>query len=152
VGYLELQVLEGDASARRTVGAFPEFCDAVHVGSGNVLYVRPTIASALDDVAALTPLLVSIDHLLAVPHDSALGQERFDVTVRQDAESSDVIELRGGEMDFTVLVADDGPWPHVMLHRAVPRRHFFSSAFTPSLERAFLVALRDAVRPLVRQP
>jgi len=149
VGFLELQVLAGDASARRTVGVLGEWCADVRVGAGNVVYVRPDVASSLDDVAALTPLMISIAHLMRVQGDSALGQEHFNVQHREDAGGADVIDLHSGDMAFTALVVPDADWPHVMLHRAVPRRHSFSCAFTPLLERAFLVALRDAIRPLV---
>lgn len=149
MGFLEIQVLATDASARRTVGMFPQWTEDILLGNGNVVYVRPDVASSLEDVAALTPLMISIAHLMRVPGDPALGQEHFDVAHREDGGGSDVIELHSGEMAFTALVCVDNAWPHVMLHRAVPRRQSFSCAFTPTLERAFMIALRDAIRPFV---
>lgn len=158
MGFLEIQVLAADRSARRTVGAFPQWCESVHIGAGNVVYVRPDVASSLDDVAGLTPLVISLRHLLGVPYDSALGQEHFDVSIRSAEftdpaeDPCDVIELRSGEMALSALLPHNGVWPHVMLHRALPRGHSFATLFTSTIERAFLAALRDAVRGRVREP
>lgn len=145
MGVLEVQVLHSDASARAMleIGADARVC----VRNETLIHLRPSVASSLEEVAALTPLLISFDHLLAVPHDSALGEESFETVLHHDAEI-DSVELRAGELLFAALVPRDASWPHVMVHRALPRQHPFATALSARMERALLVALRDAIRHL----
>lgn len=150
MGVLEIQVLGNDRAARETLDGLQEFCQDVHVGAGKVVYMRPSVGSSLADVVGLTPLIISLGHLLAVPYDSALGQEHFDVRVRRSDEESryDTIEMCAGDMVVGALLPHEAPWPHVMIHRATPREHPFAQMFTSRTERAFLTALRDAVSAL----
>lgn len=150
---LEIQLLENDAPARRVVEDGPV---QVRVASG--------LAEALPGVARLMPLMISFDHLLSHPAPAALGEERFTVEARRAVpvrvpderleggpERFDIIELTAGELEIAAMVPHDTEWPHVTVHRAYPRSHDFERVMTPSMERAFLAALREAVRALFRE-
>ncbi len=163
VGSLEIQILASDRPAQEALEIDPT-SGSVHEAGTAVAHVARTLAEAFPLVARFTPLMISLDHLFADRTPSALGQERFTVEVRRTVpvrvpderlaggpERFDIIELACGEMEFAAIVPRDTVWPHVTVHRAYPRRHDWSD-FSPTLERAFFAALRDAVWQLAVPP
>ena len=163
VGPLEIRILATDGPALQALEIDPSEGASRHAGAATLRVVQGP-AEAFPEIAPFSPLMISLDHLLASKTPSALGQEHFSVEVRRvvpvrvpderlagGPERFDTIELACGEMEFAAIVPRETLWPHVTVHRAWPRRHDWSG-FSPTLERAFIAALRDAVWQLAVPP
>ena len=155
---LEFQILRGDAAAHRMLDIHEDGLE--HRTGDTIISVASALEDAMPGMAQLTPLMISVEYLLALRTPGELGQEHFSVEVRRtepvrfpDArlaggpERFDVIRLTCGDIEFSAIVPHGPTWPHVSVHRVRPRR----AELSPALQRAFLAALRDAVAPLVSE-
>jgi hypothetical protein len=155
---LEIQILGNDAAAHRLLDI--EAGGVEHWSGDTYIRVAPDLGEAMPGMANLTPLMISVEYLLAQRTPGELGQEHFSVEVRRTEpvrfpdsrlaggpERFDVIRLTCGDIEFSAIVPHGQAWPHVSVHRVRPR----SAELAPALQRAFLAALRDAVAPLVSE-
>jgi hypothetical protein len=155
---LEIQVLINDLPAHHFLDIDPVAMDQLN--GETVISVAQDLNAALPGIATFTPLMISLEYLFGLGIPSALGQEHFTVETRltepvrfpdRRLEGGpvrfDVVRLTSGDIDLSAIVPHGPTWPHVSVHGLRPRR----TQLSPVLQRAFLAALRDAVRPLVTE-